>query len=74
VLSKASDLFLFFLKGGVNMSEQLVQQRIETDETEQQIFNDNKGERYENNRQRCSGLDKLTTLQSSTPPRYKCIH
>ena len=27
------------------MSEQLVQQRIETDETEQQIFNDNKGER-----------------------------
>lgn len=25
------------------MSEQLVQQRIETDETEQQIFNDNKG-------------------------------
>ena len=56
------------------MSEQLVQQRIETDETEQQIFNDNKRERYENNRQRCSGLDKLTTLQSSTPPRYKCIH
>lgn len=56
------------------MSEQLVHQQIETDKTDQQIFNYNKGERYENNRQRCSGLDKLTTLQSSTPPRYKCIH
>ena len=38
------------------MSEQLVHQQIETDETDQQIFNDSKGERYENNRQRCSGF------------------
>ena len=39
------------------MSEQLVRQQIGTDETDQQIFNDSKGDSYENNnRQRCSGL------------------
>ena len=38
------------------MSEQLVHQQIETDETDQQFFNDSKGERYENIRQRCSDL------------------
>ena len=38
------------------MSEQLVHQQIETDETDQQSYNDSKGERYENNRQCCSDL------------------
>lgn len=38
------------------MSEQLVHQQIGTDKTDQQKFYDQKGERYENNRQRCSGL------------------
>lgn len=38
------------------MSEQSVLQQIEKDETEQQNYNNQKGERYEYNRQRCSGL------------------
>lgn len=38
------------------MSEQPVYQQIETDETDQQNNYDSKGERYENNRQRCSDL------------------
>ncbi len=38
------------------MSEQLVHQQIGTDETDQQNLNDSKGERDENNRQRCSGV------------------
>ena len=38
------------------MSEQSVCQQIGTDETDQQKYIDQKGERYENNRQRCSGF------------------
>ena len=38
------------------MSEQLVYQQIGKDETDQQKYNDQKGESYENNRQRCSGF------------------
>ena len=38
------------------MSEQFVHQLIGTDETDQQSIYDQKGERYENNRQCCSGL------------------
>lgn len=38
------------------MSEQPVYQQIETDETDQQNNYDSKGERNENNRQRCSGF------------------
>ena len=38
------------------MSEQPVHHQIGTDETDQQNFTNQKGERYENNRQCCSGL------------------
>lgn len=38
------------------MSEQLVHQQIEADETEQQNYYYQKGDCYENNRQSCSGL------------------
>ena len=38
------------------MSEQFAHQQIVKDETEQQNYNDQKGERYEYNGQRCSGF------------------
>ena len=38
------------------MSEQPVCQQIGTDKTDKQNYNDQKGEKYENNRQRCSGF------------------
>lgn len=38
------------------MSEQSAHQQICIDEKEQQNYNHQKGEKYEYNRQRCSGL------------------
>ena len=38
------------------MPEQSAHQQIGIDKTDQQNYNDQKGEKYEYNRQRCSGL------------------